>query len=453
MFLPEEKIYWVLDKINALGLEYFNRYYSNYPGTVDINQDPQQQGRLKVSVPIVGNSRANGDKLQQITLGRYAYPSSPFAGPNYGFYFPPEIGDNVWVWFDHGDLTQPHIGGSWWGNPAKGDGSGNTKPATKSELPFEFNSVTNINLGNNNSVVQASSPANSQKLNGVAMPDMTTRGIKSKRGHGLLFEDDEVLDFQLTKHGRETRLELWTGAPDPASAAIETQLPAIKKHRFCMSDALATITIQSYGGHKTEYKDAKNTEVGIFTTTTGLNRLDINDTTKTITVSTAVSSSLTLSDMPPRIEAMTLGTALYQATGLFSILGAANVTITAGGILQIAANGINITSAGTVPCATISGGVVNNTFTGVVTEQYNGGLVQTIAGTQAVTAAQMSLISSVLALGTQAQKYVLLDERFLTVFNAHTHSSPTGPVAQPFTVGPGGGFLTAQVATTDVKAS
>ena len=116
-------------KLTHYGLENTStrRFYSKYPAIVEDINDPSKEGRVKVLVEIIGHDEA---------LSLWAYPSSPYAGPDRGFYSPPHKGDNVWVWFDHGDPTQPHFSGGWWCNPAR-DTDNEAKPGT-SHVPDEF---------------------------------------------------------------------------------------------------------------------------------------------------------------------------------------------------------------------------------------------------------------------------------------------------------------------------
>lgn len=80
-------------------------FFGKYRGTVAGNVDPQQMGRLQVSVPAV---------LGQGTLS-WALPCAPFAGPGVGFFALPPVGANVWVEFEGGDPDYPIWAGCFWG--------------------------------------------------------------------------------------------------------------------------------------------------------------------------------------------------------------------------------------------------------------------------------------------------------------------------------------------------
>lgn len=104
-----------LETLKRVGLEYYGRYYSMYPGIVTDNKDPDMRGRIKIKLP----SLLNGE-----TLVQWVDPmGANLAGKKTGTFFPPYVGDVVDVMFEHGDLDYPkYIGGFW----------------AKLELPAEF---------------------------------------------------------------------------------------------------------------------------------------------------------------------------------------------------------------------------------------------------------------------------------------------------------------------------
>lgn len=80
-----------------------SRYYGLYRGTVVQNLDPLQRGRLQVTVPAV---------LGQLSY--WAEACVPYAGPDLGFYFLPEVGTGVWIEFEAGDPNYPVWTGCFW---------------------------------------------------------------------------------------------------------------------------------------------------------------------------------------------------------------------------------------------------------------------------------------------------------------------------------------------------
>lgn len=84
-------------------------YYGKYRGTVLLNVDPEQRGRLQLMVP---------DVLGPIPSS-WAEPCVPLAGPTgppMGVYMVPPIGTGVWVEFEHGDPDRPIWVGCRWGS-------------------------------------------------------------------------------------------------------------------------------------------------------------------------------------------------------------------------------------------------------------------------------------------------------------------------------------------------
>jgi uncharacterized protein involved in type VI secretion and phage assembly len=81
------------------------QYFGKYRGKVENNIDPQQQGRIMVSVSAVTGSG---------TLN-WAMPSLPFAGSGVGFWAIPPVGANVWVEYEGGDPDYPIWSGCFWG--------------------------------------------------------------------------------------------------------------------------------------------------------------------------------------------------------------------------------------------------------------------------------------------------------------------------------------------------
>lgn len=71
-----------------------------YAATVANNVDPEQRGRLILTIPDV----------LPTSLSTWADPCVPLSGPTgptMGAYFIPLIGAGVWVMFQHGDLNRP----------------------------------------------------------------------------------------------------------------------------------------------------------------------------------------------------------------------------------------------------------------------------------------------------------------------------------------------------------
>ena len=93
--MNEQAILDILERVR-------NRYYGKYRGTVtDIEDDTL---RIKAKVPAVLGDQATG----------WCMPCVPYAGPDVGFAFLPEVGSGVWIEFENGDVSYPIWTGCYW---------------------------------------------------------------------------------------------------------------------------------------------------------------------------------------------------------------------------------------------------------------------------------------------------------------------------------------------------
>ena len=115
-----------------------NRIWGVVIGIVTNNQDPDAMGRVKVRFPW----RDDGDESY------WARIATLMAGDDRGCFFLPEVGDEVLVAFDHGDIHHPYILGALWNGV-------DTPPETNAD-------------GKNN-----------------------IRKIKSRSGHEIIFDDNQ----------------------------------------------------------------------------------------------------------------------------------------------------------------------------------------------------------------------------------------------------------------------
>ena len=95
-------------------------------GVVTNNQDPDGMGRVKVKFPWLSDADESF----------WARVAVPMAGKDRGFYFLPEVDDEVLVAFEHGDARFPYILGALWNGkdapPAKNDDGKNNVRVIKS---------------------------------------------------------------------------------------------------------------------------------------------------------------------------------------------------------------------------------------------------------------------------------------------------------------------------------
>ena len=80
------------------------KYYGVTIGRVINPLDPLSIGRLQVQLPFIDS----------IDLAPWARICAPMAGIFSGSYYIPNVGDQVLVAFEHGDVNAPYILGSLW---------------------------------------------------------------------------------------------------------------------------------------------------------------------------------------------------------------------------------------------------------------------------------------------------------------------------------------------------
>lgn len=95
-------------------------------GVVTNNQDPEGMGRVKVKFPWLSDEDESN----------WARVAAPMAGKERGFYFLPEVEDEVLVAFELGDVRFPYVVGSLWNGkdapPTKNDDGKNSVRVIKS---------------------------------------------------------------------------------------------------------------------------------------------------------------------------------------------------------------------------------------------------------------------------------------------------------------------------------
>lgn len=85
------------------------KVYEPVIGIVTDNKDPEKLGRVKLKVPILSDNDTTF-WVPIIMLG---------AGKNRGWFFIPEVEDEVLVMFEHGEVNRPIVVGALWGGKDK----------------------------------------------------------------------------------------------------------------------------------------------------------------------------------------------------------------------------------------------------------------------------------------------------------------------------------------------
>lgn len=86
-----------------------NHIYGVVVGQVTDNKDPQHLGRVKLKFPWWSDS----DKSNWARIANF------MAGSERGAFFLPEVGDEVLVAFEHGNINRPYVIGALWNGKAK----------------------------------------------------------------------------------------------------------------------------------------------------------------------------------------------------------------------------------------------------------------------------------------------------------------------------------------------
>lgn len=80
------------------------RFMGVVVGIVTNNEDPDSRGRVKVKYPW----------LTEDEESHWARLVTPLAGKERGWFMLPEVGDEVLVAFEHGEMNRPYVLGSLW---------------------------------------------------------------------------------------------------------------------------------------------------------------------------------------------------------------------------------------------------------------------------------------------------------------------------------------------------
>ncbi len=100
------------------------RRYGKFRGIVTDNVDPLKKGRLRVRVPsVLGEQECD-----------WALPCLPFGGvADQGTFLIPEVGAQVWVEFEEGDISRPIWTGTFWqsGDDIPAEAAESDEPTTR----------------------------------------------------------------------------------------------------------------------------------------------------------------------------------------------------------------------------------------------------------------------------------------------------------------------------------
>lgn len=98
----------LLDLLVPPGEDASGRIFGVVTARVTSNDDPDKLGRVKVRLPWIGD----GDE------SAWARIAAPMGGKETGWYFLPEVDEEVLVAFEHGDPRFPYVLGALWSSDA-----------------------------------------------------------------------------------------------------------------------------------------------------------------------------------------------------------------------------------------------------------------------------------------------------------------------------------------------
>ncbi len=227
----------------------------------NVRGDPEGLGRIKVQYPYLGKE-IESDWIRM---------APPMAGKERGFFFLPEVNDEVLLAFEHGDVHRPYMIGALWNK--------------KDKPPLSPDDA----IGSDGKVKQ--------------------RIIRSTSGHIILLED----------------------TPNAQKIVINSQ----GGHVVTLDDTQnrGNITLQSAAGHTVVLDDKPGGEQILVKDKSGQNKIVINSVQNAITVESQGDISIKAKTANVNIEAManmslkSTGQMSLQATGPLSIKSSAVVQI------------------------------------------------------------------------------------------------------------------------------
>lgn len=199
----------LIELLNASStpVEQQNKVYGVMVGIVRDIKDPLNLGRVKVDFPWMGEAAeaVSISSEEDRAHSYWARIATLMAGSGRGVYFIPEVGDEVLVAFEHGDLDRPFVIGALWNAddhpPESMDGEGKNHLRT-----IHSRSGHRIAFDDN---------ADEQKAKVT---------IQSQGGHQILLDDD----------GGQGKIELKTNGG----------------HTITLDDAGGTLTVADKAGNK-----------------------------------------------------------------------------------------------------------------------------------------------------------------------------------------------------------
>jgi uncharacterized protein involved in type VI secretion and phage assembly len=123
-----DNIYKILQKANESAQTGDAKMYGVEVAIITNVDDPDKQGRVKISLPrLPGNPESDWARVAQ-----------PAAGNGRGFYWIPQVGDEVLVAFERGEASRPYVVGSLWNGKDAPPMDKNDQPETSPETTLKI---------------------------------------------------------------------------------------------------------------------------------------------------------------------------------------------------------------------------------------------------------------------------------------------------------------------------
>lgn len=223
----------------------------------------------------------------------WARIASPMAGSGRGMFILPEIGDEVLVAFEHGDIHRPYVLGQLWNGKDK-------PPGTNSK-------------DNKNPIHGGSSEVN-------------RRGFTTRIGHTMDFDDTDGKGKIMLKTAGGHVLNL-----DDAGKCCD--LTTTGNHKVEVSDKTKSISITSTAGHNVEVDDKSNS---VTIKTAGGQMAKLTDSGGLVMLKDVAGDTLTMTSGMVNLTGMqmiTLAAPIINVTGSIAVnVAALNTNIAAGAL-------------------------------------------------------------------------------------------------------------------------
>jgi uncharacterized protein involved in type VI secretion and phage assembly len=238
------------------------RVYGVAAGIVTNNKDPDKLGQVKVRFPWLSDKNES-NWVRIATL---------MSGKQMGSFFLPEVGDEVLVAFENGNINTPYVIGCLWNGKA-------APPETNKD-------------GKNNFRTIKSRSGHEIRFDDTKQKEKVE--IKTKSGHYILLDDTSskgkiAID---TKAGHKFLM-------DDKSGKEKIDIQSKAGHKFLMDDASGKgkIELKSKAGHQIVLDDASGKEKVEIKDKSGSNKIVIDSVKKAIDIESSLKLKIKSTDV------------------------------------------------------------------------------------------------------------------------------------------------------------